>query len=70
MISDIYLSYRLCKNLKLFIGADNVFNVHPSLGAVQSAKYYAFNNETGGPWDAVQMGDNGTRFFARLAMNF
>ncbi len=70
LVSDLYLSFRFTKNLKLFIGTDNVFNVHPSLGAVQSAKYWAYNNETGGPWDAVQMGDNGRRFFARLAMNF
>jgi len=37
---------------------------------VQSAKYWAFNNEPGGPWDAVQMGSNGIRLFARAAFNF
>jgi iron complex outermembrane receptor protein len=52
------------------VGADNLFNVHHYLGAVASAKYWAFNNETGGPWDAVQMGGNGFQFFARLGLTF
>lgn len=70
LVTDLYFAYQINKNLKLFLGADNLFNVHPSLGAVQSAKYWAFNNETGGPWDSVQMGGNGTRYFVRLSMNF
>lgn len=69
LVTDLYFAYQINKNLKLFLGADNLFNVHPSLGAVQSAKYWAFNNETGGPWDSVQMGGNGTRYFVRLSMN-
>lgn len=68
--SDVYASYKITKQISFYAGADNVFNVHPDLGAVQAAKGWAFNNETGGPWDAVQMGDNGRRFFARLAFNF
>lgn len=31
---------------------------------------WAFNNETGVPFDAVQMGQNGLHFFARLGINF
>jgi iron complex outermembrane receptor protein len=69
-VPDVYLSYKLCKGASLFIGADNFTNVHPDYGFVQSAKYWAFNNETGGPWDAVQMGFNGIHLFAKLAFNF
>jgi iron complex outermembrane receptor protein len=67
---DIYVGYHFSKQLSLFVGSDNVFNVHPDLGVAPGAKGWAFNNETGGPWDAVQMGGNGRRLFARLAFNF
>lgn len=70
MVTDLYVGYKFSKNINLNIGADNLFNVHPDLGAVQSAKYWAFNNETGGPWDAVQMGGNGLQLFARLGLTF
>ncbi|HKR06422.1 MAG TPA: TonB-dependent receptor [Bacteroidia bacterium] len=70
LVSDIYLSYKIFKSATLSIGADNVFNVHPDYGAVSTAKYWAYNTETGGPWDAVQMGSNGMRLFTRLAFNF
>jgi iron complex outermembrane receptor protein len=70
VVSDIYFSYKIWKHADLYIGADNIFNVHPDYGIVQNAKYWAFNNESGGPWDAVQMGSNGMRVFARLAFNF
>ncbi len=68
--SDVYASYKLTKWMSIHGGVDNVFNVHPDLSVVQHAKYWAFNNETGGPWDAIQMGANGMRFFTRLSFNF
>ncbi|NML19623.1 TonB-dependent receptor [Pseudoflavitalea sp. G-6-1-2] len=70
VVPDIYFGYKLSKNLHLFVGADNIFNVHPDLGVAKGAKFWAFNNETGGPWDAVQMGVNGLRMFARLGITF
>ncbi|MEP7109514.1 MAG: TonB-dependent receptor [Ferruginibacter sp.] len=70
MITDVFLSYKICKNLSLFIGADNLFNVHPDLGVNQLAKGWAGDNESGGPWDSVQMGFNGRRIFAKLAFDF
>ncbi|HYF32015.1 MAG TPA: TonB-dependent receptor [Chitinophagaceae bacterium] len=70
LVSDIYLSYKVGKRVTLFVGVDNLFNIHPDLGVNPQAKYWAFNNETGGPWDAVQMGGNGRRMFARLAFGF
>lgn len=70
LVTDIYLSYKVGKKVTLFLGVDNIFNKHPDLGINPQAKYWAFNNETGGPWDAVQMGGNGRRMFARLAFGF
>lgn len=67
---DIYAGYKFSNQLSFYLGADNVFNIHPDLGAVPGAKGWAYNNETGGPWDAVQMGGNGRRLFARLTFNF
>jgi iron complex outermembrane recepter protein len=68
-VSDIFFSYRFSKKFSLFMGVDNVFNVHPDLGIVPGANAEAFDGETGGPWDAVQMGYNGMHPFAKLAVN-
>jgi len=70
MVSDVYLGYQLGQKISLNVGADNVLNVHPDLGVAPGAKGWAFNNETGGPWDAVQMGGNGIRFFIRAGFKF
>ena len=67
--TDFYGSYRFNSQLTLFTGVDNLFNVHPNLGVAKGAKDWAYNNETGGPWDAVQMGGNGRRFFLKLAFS-
>lgn len=70
LVSDLYFGYKFCDNVSASFGADNIFNVHPDLGINPLARGWAFNNETGGPWDAVQMGGNGIRMFARLGFNF
>jgi iron complex outermembrane receptor protein len=70
LVSDLYLGYELNKNFTLYAGADNLLNVHPDFGVVRGAKDWAYNTETGGAWDAVQMGFNGRRLFARLAFRF
>ncbi len=70
LATDAYLSYKFSKQLTWFIGADNLFNVHPNLGYVPGARQAAYDGETGGPWDAVQMGFNGLRLFTRLVLNF
>ncbi len=67
---DLYASYKLLKCMTIFVGADNIMNVHPDFAAVKNARYEAFDNETGGPWESVQMGFNGRRLFAKLAFNF
>jgi iron complex outermembrane receptor protein len=68
--SDIYFNWRIFKQLNLIAGVDNLFNVHPDLAVNPQAKYWAGNNETGGPWDGVQMGYNGMRIFTRLQFRF
>lgn len=70
LITDLYASIKAHKNVTVYLGVDNLFNIHPSLGAVGAAKQWAYNNETGGPWDAVQMGGNGLRMFGRVALSF
>ncbi len=70
MTTDLFLSYKLCKKLTVFAGADNLFNVHPNLGVNPLAKGWAEDNESGGPWDSVQMGFNGRRLFGKLAFSF
>jgi iron complex outermembrane receptor protein len=70
LVTDVYASYTLSKAMSLFIGVDNVLNVHPDLGYVTGAKLSAYDGETGGPWDAVQMGTNGLRMFVKAQFNF
>ena len=69
-VPDVYASYRLSKHVTAFAGVDNVLNVHPDLGVNPLAKTYPFDNESGGPWDSVQMGFNGMRLFLKLVFNF
>jgi iron complex outermembrane recepter protein len=71
--ADLFASYKIKKGITFFVGADNVFNVHPNFSADSRAKQgflYNSGNETGGPWDAVQMGYNGRKLFTRLVFNF
>ena len=69
VVTDLYLSYKFSKKISLFVGADNLFNVHPDLGVNPLAKGWAEDNESGGPWDSVQMGFNGRRVFAKIALS-
>jgi iron complex outermembrane receptor protein len=70
LVNDLYLSIPLSKGLTFYTGVDNVFNNHPDFGVVKGAKDWAYNTETGGAWDAVQMGTNGRRLFMRFAFTF
>lgn len=69
-VPDAYVAFKFNDHFTLNLGVDNFANVHPDLGYAPGAAGWAFNNETGGPWDAVQMGGNGLRAFTRLAVNF
>ena len=70
LVTDLFITCKLFKSATICLGSDNVFGVHPDFGAVENAKGWAYNNEPAGPWDAVQMGANGTRFYARLGFSF
>jgi iron complex outermembrane receptor protein len=70
LITDLWFSYKFNRYLTLFLGADNLFNVHPDLGVNPLAKGWAEDNESGGPWDSVQMGFNGLRLFTKLSFSF
>ena len=69
LVTDFYASYKICKHLSVFAGVDNLFNIHPDLGVNPLAKGWFGDNESGGPWDSVQMGFNGMRLFGKLAFN-
>ncbi|HEY4936741.1 MAG TPA: hypothetical protein VII44_09180, partial [Puia sp.] len=65
-----YLSYKLAKSVTLFAGVDNLFNVHPDLAVTQGAVQSSWgDSESGGAFDAVQMGFNGMRMFAKFSIN-
>jgi iron complex outermembrane receptor protein len=75
--TDLYASYRIHKNVLWTIGVDNIFNVHPdkaivpgSVGANGNGSSSWGDSESGGAFDAVQMGFDGMRLFTRFVFNF
>ena len=73
--TDIYASLKFNKNLLWTVGIDNLFNVHPDTnvikGSVNPNSSSSFgDSESGGPFEAVQMGFDGMRIFTKLTFNF
>jgi iron complex outermembrane receptor protein len=69
--TDIYFSYKISKNFTWVIGVDNLFNVHPDIAATVGAKNESWgDSESGGPFEAVQMGYNGMRIFTNVVIHF
>jgi iron complex outermembrane recepter protein len=73
--TDLYASYRVAKTATITIGVDNLFNVHPDKaivpGSINPTASSSFgDSESGGPFEAVQMGFDGMRLFAKLIFNF
>ena len=68
--TDLYMNVQFTKKISIVGGVDNIFNVHPDYAINPLAKGWAGDNETGGPWDGVQMGYNGLRMFTRLVFKF
>ncbi|MDP9077153.1 MAG: TonB-dependent receptor [Bacteroidota bacterium] len=73
--TDIYASVKVSKIMSWTVGVDNLFNVHPGnnviKGSVDPNSSSSFgDSESGGPFEAVQMGFNGTRIFTKLAFHF
>ena len=61
--TDINFSYKFHKNCTFLIGADNIFDVYPTIQE-------PYTTDTGGPWESVQQGFSGAFFFTRFAFNF
>ena len=69
--TDIYASIKLSKTTSWVLGIDNLFNVHPDPAYTKGARLNSFgDSESGGVFDAVQMGSNGFRTFSKLVFNF
>jgi iron complex outermembrane receptor protein len=67
----LYVSYKISKQISWTVGVDNIFNVHPDLAVTEGAHKSSWgDSESGGPFDAVQMGFNGMRMFTKLAFHF
>ncbi len=61
--TDVYVGYKLYKNLNLNIGINNLFNTYPDAQTDGET-------ESGGYWDSVQMGFGGTYYYSKLGFNF
>jgi iron complex outermembrane recepter protein len=71
IVTDLYFSYKINKNISVIIGCDNLFNVHPDISATEGAKNASWgDSESGGPFDAVQMGYNGMRLWTNVVLHF
>ena len=61
--TDLNVGYKLSENLNLSVGGNNIFNVYPD-------QQSDFETESGGYWDAVQLGFSGAFYYARIGFNF
>ena len=64
IVTDATLGFKLIKQLKLSIGANNLLNIYPN------KQDESGNTEAGGYWDSVQMGFSGAYYYARLGFKF
>lgn len=62
IVTDLSVGYQFSSKIGLTVGANNLLNVYPDIQDTET--------ETGGNFDAVQMGFNGTYGFARLSLKF
>lgn len=60
IVTDASIGYQITKIFNLTIGANNLLNVYPDIQDTET--------ETGGNFDSVQMGSNGTYGFVRLGV--
>ncbi len=61
--TDLLLGYELSKNMTFMLNGSNIFNVYPS-------KQNPVDTETGGMYEAVQMGFGGSSYSMRLKLKF
>ena len=62
-VFDVSAGYKFNNSWKLTIGANNIFNTYPT------PQFDGWTDQ-GGFNDSVQMGSDGTFYFARLGFNF
>jgi iron complex outermembrane receptor protein len=61
LVTDLVFGFKLSEELKLNVGANNLFNIYPN----QQDDW----TEAGGYWDSVQMGFGGTFYYGRLSFS-
>ncbi|WP_276168094.1 TonB-dependent receptor domain-containing protein [Zobellia alginiliquefaciens] len=61
-VTDLNFGFELSESLKLNVGSNNLFNIYPDQQDADS--------DSGGYWDAVQMGFAGSFYYARLSFTF
>ncbi|UII31828.1 TonB-dependent receptor [Fulvivirga ulvae] len=77
-LTDISFSYGITDNIKLTLGANNIFNVYPETFAEAysdreghpSDRNLDFVGRFKYPWQTTQFGIDGTRVFAKAAIKF
>jgi len=62
IVTDLSFGYQFTSKIGLTVGANNLLNIYPDIQDTET--------ETGGNFDSVQMGSNGTFGFARLNFKF
>lgn len=63
LVTDFNYIYKFNKNYSICIGANNLFDVYPT---IQDPSH----TESGGQWESVQQGFGGAFFFTRVIFNF
>lgn len=63
LVTDITLGYQFTKSWKLNVGVSNLFNVYPT------PQFDGWTDQ-GGFNDSVQMGSDGSYYFARIGFSF
>lgn len=61
--TDLFAGYQITENVKLSLNGSNIFNAYPN-------KQAPSNTETGGMYEAVQMGFGGSFYSIRLKLKF
>ncbi|MBL7995413.1 TonB-dependent receptor [bacterium] len=63
IVTNLAFGYNVSKNITVSVGANNVFNQYPD-------QHDAGLTETGGNWDAVQMGFSGAYYFSKITFTY
>lgn len=61
--TDLSFSFNAGEKVRFTVGGQNIFDVYPT-------HVNAANTETGGMWEAVQMGHGGSFFFGKIGIRF